>query len=239
MFSRDPGAPGERWIFNAEDAKSAENSRDGGTAMRRRAWCVVAAVPLVGGAIVLGVMAVAAWRDRAAERERITSVYRRVAERGTYLQYNKYDRYTLPRDGAETCLRAIRSSGGKDRLVIRLTDEYAVLACRLSYPGRVEHEWTLAPYVLRLAPPDVDPSDGVDAEEAARLHHYHASGWITQHLDEQSVTSLLLSSINPRQEADGSWIVDSGIGQIAGHGMRSHIGADGRLIEVHPYFSPD
>jgi len=205
--------------------------------MRKWAWGVVAVVLLAVGVVALGRLAAAIRKDRAAEQQRIAAAYGLLVDEGRR-PAREFDRYELPADGAETCLRAIRASGRKDRLLIRLTDEYTVLVFREFYPGHDEHDWVFAPYVLRLTPPSVDLSDGVSAEEAARLHCHYVSLWITQHLDDRRVTEPLFFGINFRREAEGAWLVDSGLGQIAGDSIQSYIGADGRLKETRLYFSP-
>jgi hypothetical protein len=202
--------------------------------MRRRAWCVVAAVPLVGGAIVLGVMAVAAWRDCAAERERITRQYGEIAQ-----CRHKYAPYVIPADGRKQCLEALRAPGGADRLYVRVAPDYEVILYRPNFPdGHGRRVWNLSPNVLRVTRPAVDPSDGVDAEEAALLHHYYASAWIKDHIGP-SVAGKLLWIGYPIRLADGTWSVESGRSLIAGHGLKSHIAADGSLIDMKPVFSPD
>jgi len=202
--------------------------------MRRRAWCVVAAVPLVGGAIVLGVMAVAAWRDRAAERERITRQYGEIAQ-----CRHKYAPYVIPADGGKQCLEAFRAPGGADRLYVRVAPDYEVILYRPNFPdGHGRRVWNLSPNVLRVTRPAVDPSDGVDAQEAALLHHYYASAWIKDHAKARAAEPLLWID-SPARRADGTWSVESGRSLIAGHGLKSHIGADGSLIDLKPVFSPE
>jgi len=205
--------------------------------MRRRVWGVIVGLVLVlvvGGAIVLGVMAVAAWRDRAAERERITREYREVAEAGRDPRV-KYAPYAIPDDGVERCLAAVRSAGRAERLYVAVTPEFEVILFR-STDGPGRRLWCVFPNVLRVERPAVDVSDGLDAYEAALLHHYYASLWIKDHADAH-VHQRLLWIDGPHPLPGGGWSVESGRSLIAGHGLRSRIASDGALVSIEPVFS--
>jgi hypothetical protein len=205
--------------------------------MRRRAWGVIvglALVLVVGGAIVLGVMAVAAWRDRAAERERITREYREIAEAGRGAKYAPYD---IPGEGFKRCLEAIRSAGRSDWLFVSVAPEYEILLLRAD-EGEDRGLWHVSPNVLRVARPVIDVSEGLNEQEAALLHHYYASAWIKDHAKARVAVNLLWVGSFARH-ADGTWSVESGMSLISGDGLRSHIAADGSLIDMNPVFSPD
>jgi hypothetical protein len=205
--------------------------------MRRRAWWAIvglALVPVVGGAIVLSVVAVIGCQERAAERDRITREYREIAQ-----CRHKYAPYAIPADGHKQCLEALRAPGGADRLYVRVAPDYEVILYRPDSPdGHGRRVWTLSPNVLRVTRPAVDPSDGLDAQEAALLHHHYASQWIKDHIGP-SVAGKLLWIDYPVRLADGTWSVESGMSLIAGTGLKSHIAADGSLIDMKPVFSPD
>jgi hypothetical protein len=202
--------------------------------MRKRAWCAVAAVPLVGGAIILGVIAVVGLQQRAAEREQVKRQYLEIAHAGRGAKYAPYD---IPGEGFERCLEAIRSAGRSDRLFVSVAPQYEIVLFRAD-EGEERGLWHVSPNVLRVVRPTVVVSDGLDAYEAALLHHYYASLWIKDHIGP-SVAGKLLWIGYPIRLADGTWSVESGMSLIAGHGLKSHIAADGSLIDMKPVFSPD